>query len=104
MKAFRLAMALALATGSMAAPALAAPAAPPPTSKNRGANADLLQFCADLIDSGTYPSLKLGECTSFNLTPDQGFRAHLCDYIRGNDLWAEFGVTSFSDCVRNVQY
>ena len=96
--------ALALAASLLAAPAFAAPAAPPSTSNNQGANAELLQFCADLIDSGTYPALVLGECMSFNITSYQGFKAHLCDYIRSNDLWEDFGVTSFSDCIRNVEY
>ena len=104
MKPFRLTMALALAASSLTAPALARPAAPPPASNNQGANAELLQFCADLIDSGTYPALVLGECMSFNITSYQGFKAHLCDYIRSNDLWEDFGVTSYSDCVRNVEY
>jgi hypothetical protein len=103
MMASRLMMALALTASSITTPALADPAAPPPTSNNQGANAELLQFCADLIASNQFPELVLGECTSFNLTPDAGFRAHLCDYIRSNDLWEDFGVTSYSDCVRNVQ-
>jgi len=104
MKAFRLLTALALVAGSLGSPAVSEPAAPPATSNNKGSNAELLQFCADLIDSGEFPALQLGECMSFNLTPDQGFKAHLCDYIRSNNLWEDFGVTSFSDCVRNVQF
>ena len=104
MKAVRLTMALVLAASSMTAPAVAAPAAPPPTSNNQGANAELLEFCADLIDSGEFPALVLGECMSFNITSYEGFKSHLCDYIRSNDLWEDFGVTSYSDCVRNVVY
>ena len=41
---------------------------------------------------------------SFNITSYEGFKSHLCDYIRSNDLWEDFGVTSYSDCVRNVVY
>lgn len=104
MKAMRLVMLAALVASSMGSPLPAAPAAPPPTSNNQGANAELLQFCAELIQSGEFPALVLGECMSFNITSYQGFKAHLCDYIRSNDLWDEFGVTSYSDCVRNVDY
>ena len=104
MMAFRLMMALALTASSLAAPAVAAPAAPPPTSNNQGANAELLEFCAELIESGEFPALVLGECMSFNITSYEGFKAHLCDYIRSNGLWGDFGVTSYSDCVRNVVY
>ena len=104
MKISRSMMILASFASSLTAPALAAPAAPPPTSNNQGANAGLLQFCADLIESGEFPALVLGECMSFNITSYQGFKAHLCDYIRANDLWDDFGVTSYSDCVRNVDY
>ena len=74
MKPFRLTMALALAASSLTAPALARPAAPPPTSNNQGANAELLQFCADLIDSGTYPALVLGESTASTSPHTRGSR------------------------------
>ena len=104
MEAVRLTMAFAQAANSMTAPALAAPAAPPPTSNNQGAHAELLAFCAALSDSGEFPALVLGECMSFNITSYEGFKSHLCDYIRSNDLWEDFGVTSYSDCVRNVVY
>jgi hypothetical protein len=104
MKVIRLTLALVLLASCVNTPALAAPAAPPPTSKNQGADAELLQFCADLIEGGEFPALVLGECMSFNITSYQGFKAHFCDYIRSNDLWDDFGVTSYSDCIRNVEY
>lgn len=104
MMAFRTLMAIALAANSLTAPLFGAPAAPPPTSNNQGANTELLQFCADLIESGEFPALVLGECMSFNITSYEGFKSHLCDYIRSNDLWEDYGVTSYSDCVRNVVY
>lgn len=87
--------------------ALAVPAPVLPMSAaaqdNRGVNADLLEFCAALVESGDFPGLNFGECMSFNLTPAAGFQAHLCDYIREADLYEEFGVTSYSDCIRNLE-
>ena len=104
MTSLKLIVAISLATASLAAPTSPAVAGPAPAGGGQGANAGLLQFCYDLIESGTYPELVLGECTSFNLTPDPGFKAHLCDYIRSNDLWDDFGVDSYSDCIRNVSF
>ncbi len=71
---------------------------------NNGANAGLLQFCQELIASGLYPTASLGECMSFNLTSDSGFKAHFCDLLRETDGYADFGFTSFSDCIRNLPF
>lgn len=70
-------------------------------SNDQGVNAAKLQLCYDLIESGTYPTLQLGECMSFNSVSEQGFVAHLCDLLRETDAYDDFGFTSYSDCIRN---
>ena len=65
---------------------------------SQGANAELLEFCYDLIASGLFPDLNLGECVSFNIVPDKGFGPHFCDYLRETD---QLGDMSYSECVRS---
>jgi hypothetical protein len=70
---------------------------------NKGANAELQQLCTDLIASGDFPGLNRGECMSFNLTPDAGWRAHVCDLYRETTGFGEGeDFASYSDCVRNI--
>ena len=64
----------------------------------QGVNAELLEFCYDLIASGEFAGLNLGECMSFNLTPDDGFKAHFCDYLRETD---QLGDMTYSECIRS---
>ncbi len=96
--------ALLLAALSLAgAPtALTANPSSPPNSGADGVNGELLAFCYSLFD--VYPSLNLGECMSFNSVSDPGFKTHLCDLLRETDGYADWGVTSYSDCVRNVGF
>ena len=79
-----------------AAPALAQ------ATPSQGANAELFEFCYDLIESGEFPGLNLGECMSFNLAPEAGFKAHLCDFLRETGGLEEAGLT-YSECVRTVE-
>ena len=61
------------------------------------------QVCYDLIASGEFPTMNFGECLSFDVTADpEGFKAHLCDAIAENGELADLGLTSYSDCVRNI--
>jgi hypothetical protein len=69
---------------------------------NNGVNAELLEFCEELVASGDFPGLNFGECMSFNLTPEPGFQAHFCDFLREGGLYEDYGVTSYSDCIRNL--
>ena len=65
-------------------------------SGTQGVNDELLAFCYDLIASGEFSDLSLGECMSFNLTPDAGWRAHYCDLLRETDQLAG----TYSECIR----
>jgi hypothetical protein len=69
------------------------------TTPSQGANAELLEFCYDLIASGDFPDLNLGECMSFNIVPEQGFAAHFCDFLRETD---QLGDVTYAECVRNL--
>ncbi len=71
---------------------------------NNGANAELHEFCQDLIASGYYPTANYGECISFNSTSESGFKAHFCDFLRESDAYADWGFTSYSDCIRNLPF
>ena len=81
------------------ATAAVAPVTPASGQATGGANAELLEFCHGLVESGTFPGLNLGECMSFNLTPESGFKAHFCDYLRETGQLEEAGVT-YSECIR----
>ena len=95
-----------LVATALFATASAAPIAPASASQtdNNGANAELHAFCQELIANGTFPTLSLGECMSFNRTSASGFAAHFCDFIRENEDFADYGFTSYSDCVRNITF
>lgn len=70
------------------------------TTPSQGENAELLAFCYELIESGDFPGLNLGECMSFNRTVGgPGFKAHLCDYFRESGILEEAGVT-YAECIR----
>ena len=75
-----------------------APAAAQATP-SQGNNAQVLEFCYSLIASGNFPDLNLGECMAFNLTPDPGFKALFCDYLRETGQLEDAGVT-YSQCIR----
>lgn len=71
----------------------------------RGANAELIEFCRALIASGEFAdTLNLGQCMSFNLTPEQGFSTQFCHYLRGEDLLDDAGFEDYDDCVRNLPF
>lgn len=101
MKAVRLLAIAALATASLSSPVAPALAQ---DSNNQGANAELLEYCTALVASGDFPGLNFGECMSFNRTSEHGFTAHFCDLLREQDLYEDFGVTSYSDCIRNISF
>ncbi len=90
----------AMAAALLAISATAVAAAPAASSAHP-ANRQVQDFCHALIASGTYPTLNLGECVSFNVTSDQGFVTKFCDFLRETDGYADYGFTSFSDCVRS---
>lgn len=100
MKAVRLLTMAAIGAACLLSPVAPAVAAPS-GSNNQGANAELLDFCYGLIASGIFPSLTLGECMSYNLSSDAGFKAHFCDFLRETGAFGDYGYTSYSDCVRN---
>ena len=97
-----------LTMAALCAACLMTPAAPLAAAARRfqqpGANAELLDFCYGLIASGVYPSLNLGECMSYNLTSDAGFKTHFCDLLRETGPLGDYGYTSYSDCVRNIVF
>lgn len=97
MKTIKLFAAGALILGALASP-LAAPALANGTNA-QDTNGPLLDFCYGLIESGNFPDLNLGECMAFNLTPDPGFKALFCDYLRETGQLEEAGVT-YSQCIR----
>lgn len=76
-----------------------AAAAPAPAAQ--GGNGGVLEFCTALIASGVYPTLNFGECVSFNSTSEAGFKTKFCDFVRETGSYADYGFTSYSDCVRN---
>lgn len=88
--------------------AIAVSAAPlanstPATAQQRGyadEMRELREFCENLIASGEFPRLNFGECISFNITPDQGFVAHLCDFLRETDA---LGDMTYAECVRSFR-
>jgi hypothetical protein len=74
----------------------------PTTAQARpGENRELQEYCYDLIASGDFPGLNLGECMSFNNNLDNpaGFKAHLCDAFREMGVLDEEGIT-YSECIR----
>ena len=100
MKAVRLLMMAAVGAACLITPA-APLAAQTNGSNNQGANAELLEFCYDLIASGIFPGLTVGECVSYNLSSDSGFKTRFCDMLRDTGTFDDYGYTSYSDCVRN---
>ena len=66
---------------------------------SQGANAEVLEFCYNLIASGLFPDLNLGECVSFNIVPEKGFEPHFCDFLRETD---QLGDMTYAECVRSL--
>ena len=93
MKPIRLIVAMSLLASP---PAIPAAAAMNHQSGTQAVNQELLEFCYDLIASGEFSDLSLGECMSFNLPPDAGWRAHFCDFLRETDQLAG----TYSECIR----
>ena len=104
MKAIHLIAAFGLAVGSITAPSTPANADPANPPGQNGANAELLQFCTDLLQSGEFSeALTFGRCMAFNTTSDQGFATQFCGYLRGEGLLGDYGFVSYSDCVVNIR-
>lgn len=99
----RLVPALAAAVLAASAVSFQAQAEPAGPGNSQVENRQLQQFCYDLIAGGEFPDLVLGECMSFNNTSDAGFKAHLCDMLRGTGQLNDWGFSSYSDCVRNIE-
>ena len=99
----KLIMLCAAATMAMAAP-VSAQAEPVQHPDNNGANAELLTFCTELIASGIYPTLNFGECMSYNNSSGDGFKTHFCDMLRETNQLADYGFSSYDDCVRNIEF
>jgi hypothetical protein len=74
-----------------------------------GANRDYIeevqQLCSEIVGSQEFPLLNWGECMSFNVVSEQGFRTAFCKALRegaeGNTL-ESFGFEDFDDCIRNL--
>lgn len=98
MKLIKAMVATALLAAAAAAPIMPASAE---QGNNNGANAELQQFCTDLIASGDFPGLNRGECMSFNIVPEAGYKAHFCDLLRETDALEDWGYDSFAECVRD---
>ncbi len=92
---------LLIAATVLALPA-AAPAAPSPAPSAE--NRELQEFCYALIASEEYPSLNLGECMSYNSVSEPGFKSHFCDLLRETHTLADWGFTTYSDCVKNPPF
>lgn len=101
MKCIKFLVATALFMAATAAPI--APAAADQTSNN-GANAELHEFCTGLVASGIFPDLNYGECMSYNRTSLSGLRAHVCDQLRETGELDDYGFSSYSECVRNIEF
>ena len=83
------------------APAVAEPSSAP---GQNGANAGLLSFCESQVTSGDFSSaLTFGRCMGFNLVSDEGFVTQICMAFRGENLLADYGFSSFDDCVSTLQ-
>lgn len=90
----------AMLAASAGMPALAMAAVGPSPVAQDG-NGEVLEYCTALVASGRYPTLNFGECVSFNSASDAGFKTKFCDFVRETGSYADFGFTSYSDCVRN---
>lgn len=104
MKMLRLFAAAALALGSVSAPVVPAMADPVTPPGQDGTNAELLDFCYTILASGDYgDALNFGRCMGFNDTSIEGLATQTCMALRGQDLLADHGFDSFSDCVTTLQ-
>ena len=95
-----------LAASALAFSAASVPLAPAAAGQadNNGANAGTHAFCTALVESGAFATLNYGECISFNVTSDEGFTAHYCDFLREEGLLGLEGFDSYSDCIRNLSF
>ena len=100
MKTIKLIAAGALILGTMVSP-LAAPAMAN-ASNAQGPNGELFDYCYELMASGDFDTLNLGECVGYNIIDGPGWRTKICDALLELDLLDLYGFDSFSDCVRNV--
>lgn len=67
-----------------------------------GVNAELMEYCADLMEE--FPGLSLGKCMSFNLSQNTyGYVPHVCDFFQDLGLLDDYGFDSFADCVKNAR-
>lgn len=99
MKSIRVLAGLALFAASLTTPVASTAVAQDGGLKGQ----ELKEYCYDLIESGEFGPLNLGECMSFNETIGRaGFVAHLCDALLELELLDDFGFTSYSDCVRRL--
>ena len=92
-------LALLFAAFSMAIVPTAAGANPQSPPGQNGHNAELLGFCTSLFE--IFPTLNFGECMSYNLSSDAGFKTRFCDMLVETGVLGDYGYTSYSDCVRN---
>ena len=87
-----------LAAAAMTLSAALTPMTPALAQPTQGANAEVLELCYSLIESGIFPDLNLGECVSFNIVSDKGFAPHFCDFLRETD---QLGDMTYAECVRS---
>jgi hypothetical protein len=100
-----------LMVGSLLLSTLAGPTVSPASAQqgSPGANRDYQRlvhdYCEAVIASGDLPTLNYGECESFNVVSDNGFKTHFCDALRegAGATLEDYGFTSYSDCIRNLQ-
>ena len=100
----RLMATIAIAIGSATAPVAPVLADPANAPGQNGANAELLQFCTDLLQSGEFSdTLTLGRCLSFNTVSDQGFATQFCQFLRGEGMLGDYDFANYADCVVNIR-
>lgn len=94
--------------GIVSAAALVCASTSSPSIAEPSANHDYIQavqeFCSTIVGVGQFATLSWGECMSFNVVSEQGFRAHFCDALREGGLGTleDYGFDSYSDCIRNL--
>jgi hypothetical protein len=64
------------------------------------------EFCSTIVGSADFPLLNWGECISFNVVSERGFRIAFCKAVReGADgmTFEDLGFADFADCVVNLE-
>jgi hypothetical protein len=74
--------------------------------ENRNYVHQVQDFCTEIVGSDDFPGLNWGECMSFNVVSEDGFRTAFCKALReGQDGGLEsWGFEDFDDCVQNLEF